>query len=378
MPATNLGSPTLPEELIEAILDELAFVGDYDCLRVCAVSHRLMTRRCQQHLFSSVRVVVPYFVLEGDSHGTACHRLLDVLRGSTNLAEYIHHLVIEEGVHVASGPVKFMKHGIVGETALLELLPMLSALRQVEISSSWNSYSGDDFIAALALPSVEKLVLRHVRLPLYALDSLPNLRCLVSEEVYWFAAVGRSNPLGFDVFLGLLSSYPPYFDRLTTLRVSDLHVAVERIEDMIDICKSTLERIEIRCPCTHPDRLLVFSRLANLRDLTVTCIDLDTPHTLGAWRWLFSALPLLRSLHNLTLQFRLDSMDTALRDAQEWGRLDETLGSGDQFRCIVIRMAAFERHGPCANSRINPILLEESFPCTRRRRQSAFTIAVDR
>ena len=89
--------PALPPELISLILEDLSASKDYGSLKQCALALRSMRTQIQQCLFSRITLRLPeeYAAAQEDpSELTAPQRLLEVLRATPRLAEYVRDLVL--------------------------------------------------------------------------------------------------------------------------------------------------------------------------------------------------------------------------------------------------------------------------------------------
>ncbi|TRM56083.1 hypothetical protein BD626DRAFT_636059 [Schizophyllum amplum] len=387
--------PALPQELIDAILDTLAAYGEEECLRQCALAHRSMLQRSQQLLFATIELEVPHFILSSNAPATPSRKLLIVLRHSPHLGNYVHELSIVE----VSGPIsqeQVVKHGIAREVALLDILPMLRAVKWLRITAPPRSYVGDDFIDALAMPSLLHLSLYTVTFPLYILDRFPHLRHLTCHEVHWIPAtheprdtsaipkvktltVSGKLALQFDIFLGLLAMYPPYLDNLIALDVSELLVPNFYIEQLLDRCQSSLQQLHTRYRITQPatNDIPNFAALPSLRDLAIRDITLRNDHKRGAWSWLLATLQSLRPLRRLVLMFLLDSTETITRDAAEWRRLDEILDSAD-IRIERVDIHANELDWMEEGTVVDAAAIAVALPCARRRMGQKLTVSTNR
>ncbi|KAJ6461112.1 hypothetical protein C8R45DRAFT_1029204 [Mycena sanguinolenta] len=158
---TVAGRPTLPQELIDLILDRT----DEKSLISCARVARSFRYTSQKHLFASV-------ILEPASryrHGWLRSKALtlkgfsQILSNSPHLAPHVHSLTLIEGTGL--GSPKWMR-----KDAFPPLLSMLVNLTAISIGShssiDWDSFSPTLITAlqaAVALPSLTSVHLHHLR-----------------------------------------------------------------------------------------------------------------------------------------------------------------------------------------------------------------------
>ncbi|KAI5834356.1 hypothetical protein K523DRAFT_293972 [Schizophyllum commune Tattone D] len=364
-------SPALPIELLEVVMDELGAREDQESLRCCALAHSVLRKRCQQLLFSSIFLMVPPFSL---TRKTPCQRLLDILRRSGHLADYINSIRVEKSPPTLfpSEDPQAVPYGVAGETALLQLLPMLGKVRIVEFRSdssfSTNPDNPDNInsLASLCLSSVEALILWDINLSLFVLDSFPGLRSLACTHVRWVpraqsdhsATIPLASPriLELEVqgpsasyfidFLDLLRTFdPPAFSNLTTLRICRLGCTFSHIISMIHRCKHSLERLEIANPMKRDTGMLDLSQIPRLQHLSIISVWIE--NMADASSRFLRMLRTIRSLSRLSIAFLHNWDDVFTHNSHEWANLDEVLGCADRHIGHVSLYVNYPQ-APCA------------------------------
>ena len=176
-------------------MDELGGQKLDASLRSFALVHSVFLEKSQRRLFSSITIVVPSFVPLSRVRQTPSQRLLDVLRGSRHLAGYITSLRIMEDTLLSTKARQTRPHGILYETTLLEILPLIQGtVRSLELSAKGESYVGDNFLNALSFPFVENLGLRNICVPIHILDCFPRLRALACHDTRWIPMLKAGRP----------------------------------------------------------------------------------------------------------------------------------------------------------------------------------------
>ncbi|KAI5893868.1 uncharacterized protein SCHCODRAFT_01185063 [Schizophyllum commune H4-8] len=338
--------PALPIELIEAIMDELSEPELNASLRSFALVHSVFLEKCQRRLFSSVTIVVPSSLPLKGGRQTPSQRLLNVLRGSRHLAGYIISLQIMESGLLSPAVIRTRTHGIIHETTLLQILPLIQGtVQSLKLSAKARTHVGDDFLNALCFPHVETLVLWDISVPIYILDGFPRLRALACHVMRWIPMIragrpllietqrmedleiGTQDPRQLHLFVGLASSYPPAFNHITTLRLSSVLGLYADLILVIELCKDRLERLEIACPDRILASLLDLGVLPRLQHLSFVGMEIANINT--ARSPFFSIMQKVQLLARLSLIFSVPSFEIFRQDTPEWKNLDEILGRED-------------------------------------------------
>ncbi|KAL1723379.1 hypothetical protein EV715DRAFT_269464 [Schizophyllum commune] len=394
--------PNLPIELIEVIMDELDGRQPDATLRSFALVHSVFLEKSQRRLFFSITIVVPSFVPLSRERQTPSQRLLDVLRGSRHLAGYITSLRIMEDTLLSTKARQTRPHGILYETTLLEILPLIQGtVRSLELSAKGESYVGDNFLNALSFPYVETLGLRNICVPIYILDCFPRqrtcvraidaifprLRALACHDTRWIHMLkaGRPDLTGTQriedleigthdrselrVFMRLVSSYPPPFNNITTLRLSSFLGPYADLMSVILLCKDRLERLEIACP----DRILadrldlgVLPRLQHLSCYGMQIADVST-----ATSPFFCILQKAQLLSRLSLMFYVSSFELFRQDTPEWKNLDEILGRENSW---IERISIYLNRATVPRGEVDRELVASVLPCLHKRLASRMIV----
>ncbi|KAI4519121.1 hypothetical protein K525DRAFT_206875 [Schizophyllum commune Loenen D] len=380
--------PNLPIELIEVIMDELGGQQLDASLRSFALVHSVFLEKSQRRLFSSITIVVPSFVPLSRERQTPSQRLLDVLRGSRHLAGYITSLRIMEDTLLSTKARQTRPHGILYETTLLKILPLIQGtVRSLELSAKGESYVGDNFLNALSFPYVETLGLRNICVPIHILDCFPRLRALACHDTRWIHMLkaGRPDLTGTQriedleigthdrselrVFMRLISSYPPPFNNITTLRLSSFLGPYADLISVILLCKDRLERLEIACP----DRIL-----ANLLDLGViprlqhlSCYGMQIADISTATSPFFCILQKAQLLSRLSLMFYVSSFEIFRQDTPEWKNLDEILWRENSW---IERISIYLNRATVPRGEVDRELVASVLPRLHKRLASRMTV----
>ncbi|KAL1715322.1 hypothetical protein EV715DRAFT_256376 [Schizophyllum commune] len=318
-------SPALPIELLEAIMDELAAQEDQESLRCCAMAHRVLRKRCQQHLFSSIVLMVPPLSL---TRKTPCQRLLDILRRSGHLAEYINSIRVEKSSQTLfpSEDPQAVPYGVAGETALLQLLPMLGKVRIVEFRS-------------------DSLACTHVRWVPRAQSDHSATVPLASPRILELEVQGPSASYFID-FLDLLRTFdPPAFSNLTTVRICRLGCTFSHIISMVHRCNHSLERLEIANPMKRDTGMLDLSQIPRLQHLSIISVWIE--NMADASSRFLRMLRTIQSLSRLSIAFLHNWDDVFTQSLHEWANLDEVLGGEDRHIGHVSLYVNYPQ-APCA------------------------------
>ncbi|KAL1664148.1 hypothetical protein GGF50DRAFT_102094 [Schizophyllum commune] len=315
-------SPALPIELLEAIMDELGAHEDQESLRCCALAHSILRKSCQQHLFRSIVLMVPPFSL---TRKTPCQRLLGILRRSGHLADYINSIRVEK-----SSPTLFpsedpqaVPYGVAGETALLQLLPMLGKVRIVEFRSD----SGPDIVGYQPVAIRSRLFPWPTESRLAQSDHSATVP-LASPRILELEVQGPSASYFID-FLDLLRTFdPPAFSNLTTLRICRLGCTFSHIISMIHRCKHSLERLEIANPMKRDTGMLDLSHVPRLQHLSIISVWIE--NMADASSQFLRMLRTINSLSRLSIAFLHNWDDVFTHSPHEWANLDEVLGCEDR------------------------------------------------
>ncbi|KAL1716192.1 hypothetical protein EV715DRAFT_177590, partial [Schizophyllum commune] len=354
--------PALPPELIGLIVDDLHASEDFDSLKRCALALRNMRTQIQQCLFSRIRLRLPVeyaAAREDPSALTAPQRLLEVLRATPRLADYVRDLVLE--FMLVRGP-----HYVTNtDDSILHILPLLRNVESLEIRSEGAAMlrPPDSIIMALVLPSLTSLRLSSIVFPLATIEKMPGLRhlacynalsddeldLLASPRVYQHPRVehlelasSRNTALLYPSFL---IQTPSSFHHLVRLDVSRMHSHRPEINRILQICKGTLCHLDMICPGTptNGDRQDL-SMLCSLRRLGIHRMYLF----LGSFEWLRDTLATVSTSHvQLELAF-LEEDDAVVNDSvdiyesvsiqsQRFSLLDEAIsGVEGRFNAVHI------------------------------------------
>lgn len=230
--------PSLPSELIDAVVDELIVDKDIPSLQKFALSHRSVVPKIQKFLFSDIELgmLQTHAVNEGQLPLAPAQKLYDAFQATPHLAEYVDTLAL-----VIVNPSASADDN--GES-VARILPLLQNVRSLSIESRCSGRVLPDAVAkALALPSVTELRTSWVQLWLSLPSAFPSLRSLFCDNTEWivspdcahqlntttvpevemFAMSNGYGPRGFRRYAPqILSNPPPYFSRLTHLDIGDI------------------------------------------------------------------------------------------------------------------------------------------------------------
>ncbi|TRM64054.1 hypothetical protein BD626DRAFT_568655 [Schizophyllum amplum] len=332
--------PSLPSELIDAVVDELIVDKDIPSLQKFALSHRSVVPKIQKFLFSDIELgmLQTHAVNEGQLPLAPAQKLYDAFQATPHLAEYVDTLAL-----VIVNPSASADDN--GES-VARILPLLQNVRSLSIESRCSGRVLPDAVAkALALPSVTELRTSWVQLWLSLPSAFPSLRSLFCDNTEWIAILGFPN----------------------TIR-------------MLQLCQETLQHLEA-CP---PSRCPVIAALrynlalhTRLRCLVIHRMVFYSP---AFWMWLLETLSSVQYLHTLCIDFLVlnltesDINKIVDSDKPMWNQLDEVLGSSHgRFEQvdICIRPQSGKLHG-CAEARK---LLGTLLTCTNE--SSSLSINID-
>ncbi|KAK7048416.1 hypothetical protein R3P38DRAFT_2869219 [Favolaschia claudopus] len=320
--------PTLPQELIDLILD----VTDVKSLTACARVARAFRSTSQKHIFAEIRIVPPsrYWVKSKSLTFKAFSR---VLAESPHLALSVRSLTLVEGTGV--GSARWMR-----KDAFPEILSSLTSLTSLSIQSDvwldWDSFP-PALIQALqttvALPSLTSVGLHHLRFRrseelLSFLHSCSNVNSLVFSPVLVKSSSGGEVRL-LNTRLGLASltldpslvpvlhSVRSAFDmqslRLldTTITAPDLETETQNLLDE----SVNLEHLHIRLLHHHTDASNInIQRLSQLRTLELTLFfEFSTsPDNFDPVTWAANILSTTRPsvpIEHIVLNINIDERD---------------------------------------------------------------------
>lgn len=228
-----------------------------------------MVHKAQRFLFSAVALRLtraPVLASEGIS-STSKHgqMFLEILLEAPHLAEHVRALTMM----IVHAETMTSEPGSTGTSnALLRILPLLHELRSLEVESySWECRLPQAIIDVMILPSVTELRLCTVTLPLSILGNLPGLRKLSCHNAEWIhdlemlqhfssATAGLETLKISTRFISdsrprhpsILTNPPLFFDQLTDLIVVDLYCGSPNINVLLQLCKETLQSLEIYAP----------------------------------------------------------------------------------------------------------------------------------
>ncbi|KAF7377950.1 hypothetical protein MSAN_00218900 [Mycena sanguinolenta] len=158
---TAAGRPTLPQELIDLILDRT----DEQSLIACARVARSFRHTSQKHIFANVMLRPAFQYRRGwlRSKALTFKRFSQILSNSPHLAAHVHSLTLIEGTGL--GSPKWMR-----KDAFPPLLSMLVNLTTISIGSDslidWDSFPPTlitGLQATVGLPSLTSVRLHHLR-----------------------------------------------------------------------------------------------------------------------------------------------------------------------------------------------------------------------
>lgn len=345
------GYPYLPPELINAIIDHLIIDKDVSSLRQCALTHRSMSPKAQQFLFSRIELGLPEINVanEGEPLLTPSMKLYDILKDALHVSEYIHTLdlvIVQRTIDpIAHEDVKLVAR----------VLPLLQHVRCLSLQArSGHSTLPNAILDALPYSSVTELrTSRWIYIPMSLLGAFPNLRNFACANMHWISdgltpfapalAAPRIEILeiskGYqDIphshFIDILSNPPPYFGRLVDLDLSSYCPGFPDAMGMLRTCKDTLQNLQFAGPTIEEAPSATRHDLSILTHLEKLVIHRIHFHRGRFWRWLLETISTTTSLHTLRIDFLMQDrpeepdMLKVIRDGkQSWTRLDEILGS---------------------------------------------------
>ncbi|KAI4518987.1 hypothetical protein K525DRAFT_272147 [Schizophyllum commune Loenen D] len=179
MAVDQLTGPTLPQELLDLVLDHLGAWIDYKSLQACSLAHRCLLARSQQWLFREIRLIVNEYDLEDVDRRERSQpkKLYAILQESPHLAGYVHTLIVAcERPMRDYSPARIALHGHAQEKVLPLLLTQLPGLAKLELIVS--TYSripelGEALVDALAATSIVDLGIHNGLAPSRLLRCLP-------------------------------------------------------------------------------------------------------------------------------------------------------------------------------------------------------------
>ncbi|TRM57242.1 hypothetical protein BD626DRAFT_222280 [Schizophyllum amplum] len=326
-------APTLPQELIHAVIGCVAASKDHPSLRQCALSHRCMLQESQRHLFAEIVLELPLWPSPLDSRAggsTVAQRLFEVLQRSTHLAAYIRGLNIVEHSHRRPASRRPLCYGFAGESVLSKIMPMLCNLVTLTLVCAGGSRIPDAFVDSLTLPSLQRLSIYGAKISPHVLNVLPSLRELRCSNVAWVASDSFTSRAPTRLMTGLqrLELCGVHLD--TCEDVVELNIPYALLNALLRHCKDTLQYLHFYGLVNYLDPLNAdLSILPALRELNIVFMDPNHTHIYDAqWSFVFQWLKSVHPLRRLALQLCFDpTSDTLTRDAKEWKILDDLLGS---------------------------------------------------
>ncbi|TRM56096.1 hypothetical protein BD626DRAFT_266889 [Schizophyllum amplum] len=358
------GYPYLPPELINAIIDHLIIDKDVSSLRQCALTHRSMSPKAQQFLFSRIELGLPEINVanEGEPLLTPSMKLYDILKDAPHVSEYIHTLDLVL--------VQRTTERVVHDDGKLvaRALPLLQHLRclKLEVRSGRCRDLSYAVMDALASPTVTELHTRWIHIPMSIIGAFPNLRIFACDNMHWllkgFTPIAPAlaaprveilkisrgyNCVRHSHFTDILSSPPLYFSRLVDLDLSSYHPGFPDAMGILRTCKDTLQRFEIAAPSTAKAAPRAtrhdLSILARLECLVIRRMYF---HKDCFWTWILETISTAKSLHTLRIDFLMQDraeepdMLKVIRDGkQSWTQLDKVLGSSSRrFERVQVHM----------------------------------------
>ncbi|KAJ7083616.1 hypothetical protein B0H15DRAFT_850158 [Mycena belliarum] len=284
-PAEANDGPTLPQELIDSILD----ITDRNSLTACSRVARSFRHTSQKHIFSDIVIVPqPGYLRRRREYELTAQKLFQTMSGSPHLARNVLSIVLVEGTGIGSSP--WMRRDI-----FPTLLAMFVNLTQMSIQSGlwldWDSFppaSIEALQTAVALPSFVSLRLDNLRFS-RSTELVSLLQCCRNLKSLYLIRVsvvtvdtdfdspnmlsGLSSLLLDPLLLPVLHSVRSILDlgRLryfqTTLPVIEMAAEAQHILDATDI----LSHYHVRLSHHHTDNpMLTLQRLPHLRTLEMS------------------------------------------------------------------------------------------------------------
>ncbi|KAF7354229.1 hypothetical protein MVEN_01110700 [Mycena venus] len=168
----------LPQELVDAIIEEVAFIdqlyetSDCESLKACAIAGRMFVGPCQRRLFRTLSL---------DSSGRRLEAVANILTASPHLALYVQDLYVDVYLDANN------RHHI----PLSTILTMLTGVRRLMMSPAkprWESVPQNlvaAFCSLLALPTLHCFGLAYCTVPAelirYALSSYAEVALIAIQ-----------------------------------------------------------------------------------------------------------------------------------------------------------------------------------------------------
>ncbi|KAL1726181.1 hypothetical protein EV714DRAFT_276803 [Schizophyllum commune] len=358
MAVDELTGPTLPQELLDLVLDHLGASINYKSLRACTLVHRCLLERSQQWLFREIRLIVNEYDLEDvdQRERSQPERLYAILQESPHLAGYVHTLIFAcERPMRDYSPARIALHGLAQEKVLPLLLTQLPGLAKLELIVSSYGRSpdlGDALVDALAATSVVDLHIRNVLAPPRLLRCLPPRLEHLTLDGIWLGSDEWRDPSGRP----MVDCFPKQLWKLTLrgMEVADRSVRVLSAAGLLSVVRE-LDMAQLgyaerttgdklffasdrlhRLTMSFPRTCVLFYRLdisslGSLRELRIVAPECRSP---ASWAWLRNTLERMHPLRRLSLYIYGGKTD-------EWAlrHLDKYLAnSSAKFECVDIHL----------------------------------------
>ncbi|KAL1689765.1 hypothetical protein GGG16DRAFT_114757 [Schizophyllum commune] len=250
MAVDQLTGPTLPQELLDLVLDHLGAWIDYKSLQSCSLAHRCLLARSQQWLFREIRLIVNEYDLE------------DVDQRERSQPERLY-AILQESPHLA----EIALHGLAQEKVLPLLLTQLPGLAKLELIVSTDGRIpelGEALVDALAATSIVDLGI-HNGLA-FLLSFVRELD--MAQLGYASRASDTRRAPRIRVAQLEYASRSSNTRRAARIRVAQLGYASRTMDDKLFLTSDRLQRLTTSFPraCVLFYRLDI-SSLGSLRDI---------------------------------------------------------------------------------------------------------------